>query len=398
MGLGTTSQLMVKQILPLLISQFLSAFADNAILFSVIALVMHSQDLSAWYVPALQGVFLVAFVALGPWVGGFADYHAKARVLLIANLLKASGAVLLLCQVEPLLSYCVVGAGAALYSPAKYGILPELTHHEFLVKANSYIEGSTICAILLGMVAGAAVGDFSTTLAFACVIVLYLFSALLTLLLPVRISKIERPSSQFSEFGKEISLFLITRRTRFVILGASLFWASAATLRVIIIAWAPVALLTKNATDVAQITLYLAIGIIAGAAVVPGVIPLEHLRRVRFAAYLMACFIGLLSFTTGLFEARCALLGIGMMGGMVIVPLNASIQELGKASIGSGSAVAIQNFFQNLAQLLAVAAYTYASANHASPVSAMQALGACLFSMTLLISMSLPRNVREQAA
>ncbi|MCK5479140.1 MAG: lysophospholipid transporter LplT, partial [Methylococcales bacterium] len=64
---------MNRQIYPLLIAQFLSAFADNAILFTVIALVMQSAQLAPWYVPALQSVFLIAFVVLAPWVGCFAD-------------------------------------------------------------------------------------------------------------------------------------------------------------------------------------------------------------------------------------------------------------------------------------------------------------------------------------
>ena len=104
---------MNKQIFPLLIAQFLSAFADNAILFTVIALVMQSTQLQTWYVPALQSVFLIAFVILAPWVGGFADHYAKSRVLIAANLIKAMGAGLLLFKVEPLLAYCVVGMGAA---------------------------------------------------------------------------------------------------------------------------------------------------------------------------------------------------------------------------------------------------------------------------------------------
>jgi LPLT family lysophospholipid transporter-like MFS transporter len=73
----------------------------------------------------------------------------------MANIIKALGAGLLLLHIEPLLAYALVGTGAALYSPAKYGILPELAEHHLLVKANSWIEGSTILAILLGMIVGA---------------------------------------------------------------------------------------------------------------------------------------------------------------------------------------------------------------------------------------------------
>jgi MFS transporter, LPLT family, lysophospholipid transporter len=383
---------MNKQIYPLLLAQFLSAFADNAILFTVIAMVMHSHDLPTWYVPALQSSFLVAFVVMAPWVGGIADNYAKSRVLIIANLVKAAGAGLLLCKVEPLLAYCIVGVGAAIYSPAKYGILPELAGHEFLVKANSWIEGSTILAILLGMVVGAKLADYSITMALILTIALFVASAFMTLFLPVRIAKTEAISSQLAEFGRQVGEFFTTPRSRFAILGASLFWASAATLRVIIVAWAPLVLMSKNATEIAQLTLFLAVGIIAGAAVVPRLIPLEHIRRVRFPAFIMAVLICILSFTGSLLAARSVLFFIGMMGGIFIVPINAALQDLGQESIGSGSAVALQNFFQNLAMLVSVGAYTFASAQRDDPVMAMQTLAVLLFAFTFIISMRLPKK------
>jgi LPLT family lysophospholipid transporter-like MFS transporter len=296
------------------------------------------------------------------------------------------------------MAYCIVGVGAAIYSPAKYGILPELAGHEFLVKANSWIEGSTILAILLGMVVGARLADHSVTMALALTIGLFVASACITLFLPVRIAKTASTSSQLIEFGKQIGEFFITPRSRFAILGASLFWASAATLRVIIVAWAPLVLLFHDATEVAQLTLFLAIGIIAGSAIVPFIIPLEHLRRVRIPGYIMAVFIGGLSFTDSLFPARCVLFIIGMMGGMFIVLMNAALQELGQQSIGSGSAVALQNFFQNLAMLLAVGAYTFATAHGANPILSMQSLSGVLFGLIFLVSMKLPKKKQEPQA
>jgi LPLT family lysophospholipid transporter-like MFS transporter len=381
---------MPKQTYILLIAQFLSSFADNAILFTVIAMVMHAKDPASWYIPALQSSFLIAYVVLAPWVGSFADHYPKARVLIVANLIKAAGTVLLLLNVEPLLAYCLVGVGAALYSPAKYGILPELVGHNFLVKANSWIEGSTILAILLGMVVGAKVADYSTHWALAGTIMLYVISAWVAVYLPVQPVKKAASGSRLLEFGKNMGGFFTTPRSRFAILGGSLFWASAATLRLIIVAWAPMVLMLKNASDIAQLTLYLAIGIIVGSAVVPRLIPLEHLRRARFAAYLMGVLIAVLSLTTSIWPARAVLFVIGMMGGMFIVPINAVLQELGQKSIGSGSAVSLQNFFQNLAMLLAVGGYTYAASLHVSPVATLITVGGLVFVATFWVSLRLP--------
>ena len=386
---------MNKKLLPLLLAQFLSAFADNAILFTVIAMVMQSADLASWYVPALQSSFLVAFVLLAPWVGAFADQYPKARVLIIANMIKAIGAGLLMANFDPLIAYAVVGMGAAIYSPAKYGILPELVGHDLLVKANSWIEGSTILAILLGMIVGAKLADYSIQLALIVIIVLFILSALVTLFLPLYRAKPVDTGWRIFIFMGQIKSFFITPRSRFAILGASLFWSAAATLRVILIAWAPLVLLSKNATEIAELTLFLAIGIIIGSAVVPKLIPLELLRRARIPAYIMAVFIIILSLVDNVWAARAVLLMVGMMGGMFIVPINAALQELGQQSIGSGSAVALQGFFQNVAMLLAVGSYTYAASLNVNPVMAMLVLGSLVFVATFFVSLCLPKDIIE---
>ncbi len=387
---------MNKQIYPLLLAQFLSAFADNAVLFTVIALVMQSAHTESWYIPAVQSAFTIAYVVLAPWAGEIADTHAKARVLLVANLIKAAGAALLLLNIEPIIAYSIVGIGAAIYNPVKYGILPELADHNALVKANSLMEGSTILAILLGMMVGAKVADYSTQAALGGCIVVFVISALLTYFLPAGTIRIAAKGSKIIAFSKEIRHFFTLPRSSFAILGGGLFWLAAATLRVIIIAWAPLILLSKNASEIAELTLFLAIGIIVGSAIVPQLIPLEKLRRARIPAYLMAAFIVVLGLTDSIWPARFALLSIGMMGGMFIVPVNAVLQELGNNSIGSGRAVALQGFFNNLAMLLGVGFYTYAASKNADPVIAMMVLGFLIYIGTFFVALSLRKRKHEK--
>ena len=386
---------MNKQIYPLLFAQFLSAFADNAVLFTVIAIVMHSSLTESWYIPAVQSAFTIAYVVLAPWVGEIADTHAKPRILLIANLIKATGAGLLLLNVEPILAYSIVGVGAAIYNPVKYGILPELADHNYLVKANSLMEGSTILAILLGMMAGAAAADYSTQLSLIGTVVLFILSAMLTVFLPKGTISKANPGSKIIAFGKEIGEFFTLPRSSFAILGGGLFWLAAATLRVIIIAWAPLVLMTKNTTDIAFLTLFLAIGIILGSAIVILLIPIEKIRRARIPSYLMAVFVVALSMTDSIWPARIALLLIGVMGGMFIVPINAVLQELGKQSIGSGRAVALQGFFNNVAMLVGVGCYTLAASNQIDPVVAMMVLGFVIYAGTFGVTLSLRKPKSE---
>ena len=383
---------MSKTLFVLLIAQFLSVFADNTILFTVIAMVMKTPHIASWYVPALQSVFLVSFVALAPWVGVIADRYAKSWVLIAANLIKAGGAGLLLSGVEPLAAYALVGIGAAIYSPAKYGILPELAGHRDLVKANSWVEASTILAILTGMAAGARLADYSISWSLTMAIGLLLISAVIAVLLPDRNGKPAAAGWKIPVFYREIRFFLTLPRTRFAVLGGSMFWAAAASVRVILIAWAPLVLLTQSTSEIAELTLFLALGIIFGSALAPQIIPLEHLRRARIPGYLMGFMAIGLSFTDSLWPARLVLLGMGVAGGVFIVPINAVLQEQGQLSIGSGGAVAMQNFFQNAAMLLAVGLYTLATAQQISPVAALLGLGGFLITATLLLMLTMPHN------
>ena len=337
----------------LLVAQFLSAFADNALLFTAIALVLHGARMAAWYIPALQASFLVAFVIFAPWVGVVADRHSKVWVLFGANGIKALGAGLLMLGVDPLAAYAVAGIGAAFYGPAKYGILPELLGRERLVAANGLIEGATIVAIVSGALAGGSAADRSVPLALLAVIACYLASALIVLGMtrtPIRITQ-RLPAIRY--FTGMTRTLLSTSRALFATLGVTLFWSSAAVLRVMVVAWAPVVLALRGTADIAALTLFSAIGVALGAFIAPRLIPLDKLRRARIAAYGMGVCIILLAITDTLWPARLALLAAGIAGGIFVVPVNATLQEIGHRTLGAGGAVAVQQFFENLGMLAA---------------------------------------------
>lgn len=374
----------------LLVAQFLTAFADNAILFIAIAMVLNAPGTGSWYIPALQSAFLVAFVVLAPWVGPYADSRPKAVVLMIGNLLKGVGAILILFGLEPLFAYTLVGVGAAVYGPAKYGILPEMLPHDRLVQANSWIEGSTIVAIIAGTVIGARVADFSVTAALLLVVACYGLSLAATFLIPRIAPRHAGEGRGVRHFVEMMRSLFATSRARFVMLGTSLFWAAAAVLRLLLVAWAPVVLLTRNTADIANLTLALAIGIVIGAVLVPRLIPIERLRRARLAAYAMGLFILALSQIEAVWPARAVLVLVGVTGGLFMVPVNAALQEIGHQTIGSGGAVALQNFFENVAMLTTVGLYTLATANGAPPVGSIITVGFLVLIATFLVSWHLP--------
>ena len=373
-------------------TQFLTAFADNAVLFTAITMVMQQTAVGGWYVPALQASFLVAFVLCAPWVGRYADARPKPRVLFGANIIKAMGAGLLLLHVEPLIAYALIGLGAAAYSPAKYGILPELVDEHSLVKANGWIEGSTILAILSGTLAGAALANYSVMLALALIVALYIASALIAL--TIRHQLIVGPAAgrALGNFVSQMRGLLATPRARFSTLGVSLFWAAATVLRVLLVAWAPAVLLIHSTTDIAMLTMFVAVGIAVGSVLVPRLIPMAYLRRARMAAYAMGVVIAILATLDSLWAARIALFLAGLCGGLFVVPINAALQEIGHKTIGSGGAVAIQNFFENLAMLLASGMYALVAGAGVDPVATMIWLGVLVIIATVLVSWRLPRD------
>ncbi len=374
----------------LLLAQFLSAFADNAILFTVIAMVAQTATAAPWYIPALQAAFLVAFVVLAPWVGPFADARPKSTVLITANLVKAAGAGLLLLHLEPLLAYAVIGVGAAMYSPAKYGILPELVAHEKLVKANGWVEGSTIVAILAGSLIGAQVADRSVPGAMLLVLVLYGLSAVCAVFIVRTPAQLSQKTSAVPHFISVVRTLFNNTQAQFSLFGTSLFWATAAVLRLMLVVWAPLVLLTTSTAQIAELTLYIAIGIALGALLAPRLIPIEHLRRTAYAALLLGICILLLSSTESLWPARLALLAIGIAGGLFVVPMNAVLQAVGHRTVGSGGAVAVQNFSENLSMLAATGIYTLAAAQGVGPVISIITLGILVLLASLLMMRRLP--------
>ncbi len=377
----------------LLATQFLTAFADNAILFTAITWVFANASTQPWYVPALQASFLIAFVVLAPWVGAYADSHAKPKVMVSANLIKILGTGLMIASVEPLLAYAIVGVGAATYSPAKYGILPEIVAEQELVKANGWIEGATILAILAGSIVGASIAKSQSILiALWFVIGLYFVSVLIATKIGPLPAQRSRQAGHIKRFVSMSKTLINNRQAHFALIGSALFWASAAILRVALIAWAPLVLFIFEADKIAVLTAFIALGIVLGSALAARFFHLGDLRRIRWAAYAMGVLVIVFSQLDTVLSTRITLFLIGVTGGMFIVPVNALLQDIGHKSVGAGGTVAAQNFFNNLAMLIASIIYAATAAMGAQPVAAIAVLGICIVLVTLAIAVQLGRS------
>ncbi|WP_277973077.1 lysophospholipid transporter LplT [Pantoea agglomerans] len=363
MSLDRNAPLMSRGMIAVIIAQFFSAFGDNALLFATLA-VLKSQFYPDWSQPVLQMLFVAAYILLAPFVGQVADSMAKGQVMMLANSLKLLGALVICFGFNPFLGYTLVGAGAAAYSPAKYGILGEITHGEKLVKANGLMEGSTIAAILLGSLAGGMLADWHLLAALGICALTYGIAVVANLFIPKL--QAARPGQSWQlgmmvrSFFSAAALLWRDAETRFSLLGTSLFWGAGVTLRFLLVLWVPVALGISDNTTPTTLNAMVAIGIVIGAAAAAKLVTLETVRRCMPAGVLIGVMVVVFALQHSLLNAYLVLMLIGALGGFFVVPLNALLQARGKESVGSGNAIAVQNLGENSAMLIMLGLYTLA--------------------------------------
>ena len=352
-------------------AQFFSALGDNALLFAAIAL-LKEVHAPSWHTPILQGFFVFSYIVLAPFVGAFADSLPKGRVMFISNTIKFLGCLAMLVGVTPLVAYAIVGIGAAAYSPAKYGILTEYLPPEKLVMANGWIEGLTVAAIVLGggvsslliypSIAASLLQlfdlpfietgiDSAPELAIAIISSIYLIAATFNLYIP-RVPIDHKPLSRNPAFLlKEFShCFWLLWRDKFGQISLSvttLFWGAGATLRLIVLAWAAVALNYSDSKAI-LLTVYVAVGIAIGAVLAAKTIKMENAVRVLPVGIAMGLIVLLMIPVTNDSIAIALLILIGILGGFFVVPMNALLQHRGHLLMGAGSSIAVQNFNENL--------------------------------------------------
>lgn len=359
----TNTSIWSKGMLSVIVAQFLSAFGDNALLFATLAL-LKAQFYPDWSQPVLQMVFVGAYILFAPFVGQIADSFAKGRVMMVANGLKLAGAAGVCLGINPFVGYTLVGIGAAAYSPAKYGILGELTTGDKLVKANGLMEASTIAAILLGSVAGGVLADWHVIAALVACALAYAGAVAANLFIPKLVAA--RPGQSWRLSAMTRSFFCAcvvlwrNGETRFSLVGTGLFWGPGVTLRFLLVLWVPVALgITDNATPT-YLNAMVAVGIVVGAGAAAKLVTLETVSRCMPAGILIGVVVAIFSLQHALLPAYALLLLIGMLGGFFVVPLNALLQERGKKSVGAGNAIAVQNLGENSAMLLMLGLYSLA--------------------------------------
>ena len=362
----------------ILLAQFFSALGDNALMFAAIALLKeyHAPD---WQIPVLQQCFVLAFIFLAPFVGVLSDALPKGSVMLLSNTVKIFGCSAMLLGVQPLLAYGLVGIGAALYSPAKYGILTEFLPKNRLVWANSWMEGLTVAAIILGAILGGFLVSLepeemsmvlwlgsridavsSSSFAILAILLAYFLAALFNLFIPKL--PIERTFSSHHVSRLVLDFTISLLRLWKDPLGqvslavTSLFWGVSTTLRLIILVWAALNL-GMDLEEATRLTALVAVGLALGSILAAKQVPLERAEKVLPLGILMGLLVITMIWVETAWVAICLLVLVGALAGIFIIPMNALLQYRGHQLMGSGHSIAVQNFNENISILVMLGVY-----------------------------------------
>ena len=374
-----------RGILTVLNAQFFSAFADNALFFALMEIISQgSFGKEGTYI--LQGTFALFYILLAPFVGHIADNLSKGRVLLIGNGIKIIGISLLFAGINPFVCYGIVGLGAAVYSPAKFGILSELVSNKLLIKANGLIEGSTIVAILLGSALGGFLAESNVTYAILLAFTAFFLALLFNLFIP-KITPRRRDGFKLGMISKKFLIvlrrLLMDKKARFAILGTSLFWCGVAVLKLLLNDWVR-DVLGQGTEKVSELSLIVGIGVILGSAIAAMMITQKNIKLSLWAGIGMSISVILFLTQENLYLAYTALLFVGICGGIFLIPLNALLQERGGKLKSTGTAIAIQNLFENSFMMIALMIFGGLSALTSIHIGYLMAIFAGLFSLLVL--------------
>ena len=363
----------------LLLSQFLGAFGDNAILAVIVGQLTYLQKAGRITEAELRtsntiytSLLFVPYILLAPLAGYLNDRFSKTRWLAGGNLLKLVGT--LVCMLGATggslwqgIGYLVVGVGSCVYGPAKYGILPEILPRERLVKANGTVELLTLVAILGGAIAGSVMADRwkdSVLNSFYVVLAIFGSSLLLNLLMEkTPDSPSIRLADSVGEFTGHLAELFSSPRLRRVLIGTALFWICGAAMKINFQPWGLEVLKLPDNTQIALLGLWLSVGVMIGSIAAGQLFQVGDLSRIRLFGFALAGMLALLHTVEPFAFWRSPvvhagplhlvvpvvllLVAAGVAAGLFLIPLNAALQaESDPAKLGK--TIAVQNLADNV--------------------------------------------------
>lgn len=351
----------------LLIAQFLGAFNDNA--WKLILALLAIRSVAAQVGPsgpafeaASQTQTTIAFVVFSlPLMlvslpaGVLADRLSKRSVIILMKAveitLMAAGTLALLARPSGgILSLAVLGlmgAHSALFSPAKYGILPEILPHEQLSSGNGLLEMCTFFAIVAGTYTGGLLLDLVRGASWKAGLVLTALAGVGFAASWV-VPRVRPARSEGGLAATVQSAWAAMRDDRILgltVRGSILFWAIASLVGQDILVYAKTVLGLRDALSGLPLAVLAAgIGVgsllagkLSAAKVEYGLLPLGG---TGLASFLL--LLGMLA--PGLVGTLVLMVFLGVASGLIVVPLNALIQWRSPGD-RRGAVIALSNTF-----------------------------------------------------
>ncbi|MEB2337141.1 MAG: acyl-[ACP]--phospholipid O-acyltransferase [Nitrospirales bacterium] len=347
-----------------MIAQFCGAFNDNAWKFMVALLGIRAVASQLAPGPELETasqaqttlamvVFTLPLILTSLIAGLFADRLSKRTVILTMKVMEV---LLMVGATFALLTHPTggfwalavlagMGVHSAIFSPAKYGILPELLPHERLAQGNSVLELWTFLAILTGTTAGgfllAGAGD-RPWIAPAVLGLLATVGLAAALSIPT-VPPARAAGGLFDTLRGAWSSLRADRLLRLAIIGAVFFWTIASLVVQNVLVYAKAVLGLSDALATVPSAL-ISVGIGLGALVV------GRLSRARveyglvpLGAAGVAFFLLVLGWWRPPFSGTLAvMILLGMASALIFIPINALVQWLAPHD-RRGSVIALEN-------------------------------------------------------
>jgi len=342
----------------LIATQFQGALNENGlkqlIVFLILAMGLQRAERDQ-LVLVVGALFAVPYI-LFSMVGGFlADRYSK-RTVTIATKVCEAGIMLLaisgLAQQSLTLEFAAVflaSTQAALFGPAKYGLLPEILPRARLSWGNGVLELGTFLGVIAGTISAAMMADwFRGRQVWSGLVFLALSTVGLVCSRGITRVRAAAPEKKFianplADLWTQRPLIEADRVLRLAILGNTYFWALATLLTANIAFYGTDILHIGSAqTGVLQVAIAVGIGVgsvaagyLSGGKVEYGLIPLGSIGLSVF---------GILLSLPGLsFASVLGLLSVlGLFAGFFAVPINALIQHRPDAE-NKGGVIAAAN-------------------------------------------------------
>ena len=387
-------------------TQFASALNDN-IYETVIALIAADLALSsgggAGRLSATNALFMLPFFLFSGYAGHAADAFSKRSVLIVTKAFEVAVMLLgfvafLSGSIDFMLGVVFLMAlRSTFFSPAKYGIVPEMTAPRDLSRANGLLEMSTLVAIIAGTALGSSMLQSWKATPERIGLLLTVIAAAGTLA-SFRIPKVpaEAPGAPFrlnpyAEIVTGLKHLYRIKPLWLTVLGISYFWFLGALLRMdVVLLGKEMMGLDDRWSGILMAFSGIGIGIgsivagrLSGDKVELGLVPLGSIG--------MGIFAAALAYSSGSFAAAAVMLGLlGFSTGLFIVPLNAYLQHR-SGDEEKGRLIATNNFLNMAGAMLASAmVYWLHDSVKLKPDSIILVLGLCTLAGTIYSLLILP--------